>query len=704
MALTKAEIEKSLGLISKAWGRQKGYVFFPYIDREVQRRSGKRRGGFNEGPAFFWPRDREKVIAHLQKHEHHDVYWTASMFEYPMRREDMAMDEHALWADLDFVDPSTLDEYRPTIAWESSPGRYQCLWVAGQGDFQGASWPGNENQRMTYFVGADASGWDTAQLLRIPGWENHKLEYQRKDGTYPKGKILWSNGPRYLPGDFSDLPEVVGGVDTQLSEAISSDIDGVDRLEVLARVRLKLNQTARELLAAKDTSGADKSDKLWYLIRCLADVGCNTAEIVAVVRETVWNKFRDRHDEMRRLITEASKAIAKRSDETIAKLEDEHEEEEVERAAPQRFGFLLKNIKKPKYLVQGVLTEGACGFIAGEPKCYKSWVGLDLALSVATGADFLGEFRVANPGPVLYIQEEDPAPTLKNRSAKIWVNKSTDKFELTEEDDAAGVYWLPPEQEEVFDPNINASIQQGIVISNEAWQIWLDETLAAGMDGEPYRLMIIDTLMMTAGEVDENRSQEMTTKIFKPLKVLSRKHNVALLVVHHMGKSEKSRPGQRMLGAVANHAWAEDSIYLSRSGLKDVRMDLESKTVPAATYRMSNIDNLAWEPVISPWRPDEDPTPAEVERGGGRQYQGGGGGPRVNGRQRTKRMNKNQEAIIRSLAESPTGLSTKQISDVLQIERSSTHKTMARLLDQELVERQVMPGGTNLWKLVPQNA
>src|SRR5690606_34937940 len=147
------------------------------------------------------------------------------------------------------------------------------------------------------------------------------------------------------------------------------DIDSVDRLEVIARVRLKLTKRARDMLSARETSG-DRSDQLWYLIRCLADVGCSTAEIVSVVRETVWNKFRDRGDEVRRLVIEASKAIAKRSDETIAKLD---EEVDTPRNRPQRLGFLLKNVKRPQYLIDGILTEGACGFIAGEPKCYKSW-------------------------------------------------------------------------------------------------------------------------------------------------------------------------------------------------------------------------------------------------------------------------------------------------------------------------------------------
>jgi hypothetical protein len=689
--VSKNDAEKALRLISSAWGRkQQGYVFFPWIDRDKQLQTGKRRVGFNEGPSFFWPRDREKIVDHMLLHTQHDLYWTTSLFEYPMRREDVAMDEHALWADLDEVDPRQLEDYPPTIAWESSPGRYQALWVAAQGDFQGASWPGNENQKMTYMIGADPSGWDTVQLLRIPGWQNHKPEYMREDGTYPEGKILWYDGPRYSPGDFADLPALQVG-DTQLTDALTADIDGVDRLETISRIKLKLNHRARELLNAREASG-DKSDNLWYLTRCLADAGLNTAEIVAVVRETVWNKFRDRHDELRRLIAEASKAIAKRSTETVAKLEKDDVDDQIERPAPQRLGFLLKNIKKPKYLVQGVLTEGACGFIAGEPKCYKSWVGLDLALSVATGADFLGHFRVQDPGPVLYIQEEDPAPTLKNRSAKIWVNKSTDKFELVHTPDEAGLYWLPPEQDLTFDPQVNAYIQQGVVVSNEAWQLWLDETLAKGMDGEPYRLVIIDTLMMTAGEVDENRSQEMTNKIFKPLKTLSRKHNAALLVVHHMGKSDKSRPGQRLLGSVANHAWGEDSIYLSRSGLKDVRIDLESKTVPAATYRMSDINNLAWSPTIAPWRNEEED---DQQQGGAGEY---AGTQQARGQRRAKQ--KQAAPVVDLLKQSPTGLTTAELAIELKITRSSVHRQMTRLLENGTIEREVLPNGSNRWKLI----
>ena len=91
--VSKAEVEKALRIISMAWGRnQSGYVFFPWINREKQLKTGRRRTGFNEGPAFRWPQDKPLIIDHILSHTQHDLYWTASLFEYPMRREDVAMD------------------------------------------------------------------------------------------------------------------------------------------------------------------------------------------------------------------------------------------------------------------------------------------------------------------------------------------------------------------------------------------------------------------------------------------------------------------------------------------------------------------------------------------------------------------------------------------------------------------------------------
>ena len=608
-------LTRTINVISKAWGNQSGYCFFPYIDRKKQMETGLRREGYNEGPdprrgerdkkdrrgqSFRWPNDRQEIREYLDQHlkEGHDVYWCPSLFEFPARRSDLAMDEHALWADLDEVDPREISDYPPTVAWESSPGRYQALWLASDGDFQGASWPGNENQRLTYHLGADLGGWDTTQLLRLPGWPNFKPErVEANGGQAPRGRLLWSAGQSYTVEDFHDLPPVRGAVSGELTEALEQEIEDIDRLKVIARVKLKLNHTARDLLNAREVSG-DRSAQMWYLMRCLADAGASTTEIVAVMQPLVWNKFVGRADEMKRLIAEASKAIASRSDEVKEELDEESDWQK-----PQRLGVLLRNIKRPVWLVESILTEGACGFIAGEPKTWKSWIGYDLALSVATGADFLGHFPVRNPGPVLYIQEEDPPPTLKTRGAKIWSGKTVDKMELSED---GGIYWLPPAEEQDFDPDVDAMVQSGVVLSDDLWQLRLDEILEHGMGKDQHRLVVVDTLMMTAGEVDENRAQEMTTKIFRPIKLLSRKHNVAIIVVHHLGKADRQRMGQRMLGSMANHAWSEDSMYLLKSSQSTVKMEVESKVAPGQIFKLGNLDNNRWEPQISTWRKDDE--------------------------------------------------------------------------------------------------
>lgn len=600
------EYAKALRLISRAWGGQDGYVFFPHIDREEQARTGQRRAGYHENRAFKWPEERSAILKHMKLHTEHDLYWCPSIFEGPDRKSELAMDEHALWADLDEANPKELrgnQDFKPTVAWESSPGRYQGLWLGNPelGDFQGASWPGNENQRLSYFLGADRSGWDTTQLLRIPGWPNHKPENADRMGRPPIGKLLWERGPMYEYDDFKALPEVKGALTMdRLGEVIESEIDGVDRHKVIARVKLKLNQRARELLAARDAIGpqGSRGDNLWYLIRCLADAGCTVQEIVAVARGTVWNKFEGRADELKRLITEATKAIEQRPTEVVEAIE----EEQAPKPRPQRLAAFLKDVKPPTWLVEGIATEGSVGFIAGQPKSFKSWMALDLALSVSTGSDFLDYFRVVRPGPVLYIQEEDSAITVKSRAKKIWRGKTTDKMRLI--NNGKDVLWEPANPEE-FDPDIDIYCMEGFVASEGHWLEWLDETLAEGMDGRPYVLVIIDTLMNVAGDVEENKAQQMTTRIFKPLKLLMRKHACALRFVHHMGKgggeNDTRRGGQKLLGSTANHAWSEDSLYIGRTGKPgQLKVEFESKSAPEDSYLISGLDNKQWTPVFEP--------------------------------------------------------------------------------------------------------
>jgi len=650
--------EQRLQVISRAWGRKQDdvyYCFFPWIDREEQAQAGTRRAGFHDGPAFKWPTDRSKILAHMAVHEHHDLYWCPSLFEYPERKTEFATDEKSLWADLDEVDPRTLDDYPPTVAWETSPGRYQALWILNQGDIRGASWEGNENQQLTYAIGADESGWDTTQLLRIPGWRNHKLNYRDKKGNAPVGKLLWKNKRFYLPDEFSDLPKLERGDFT--AEAVADNIEALDRSKVMAKWKLKIPKRIRELINAKETSG-DRSDVLWDIERSLADIGCSVEEIVVIVRATAWNKYDGRADELKRLVQEASKAIRQRPADVTKELEEASED----KGSPVRWNDYLANIRPPQFLIKDVLARGKVGFIAGEPKAWKSWSAIDMAFSVAEGNRFLDFFDVVEPGPVLYIQEEDDPSTVKSRGDKIWRGKTIDRVVM---DKDGSVHWVPGSDLE-FNPAVDVYMQQGLTISEPEWQEWLSDTLRAGSgpNGVPYVLVLIDTLMMVAGDVEENRAQEMTTKIFRPLKMIAREHDVAVMVVHHLrkGGDDEKRGGQLMLGSVANHAWSENSIYLRLSKAGTIKMEVESKFFPGEDYRLNGLaKSRDWNPQVELWSAREQ-TNSE---------------PRGGTQSRTKRNTSEMSPVLKVLAESGRLMSNQE----LQAATSRTYNAVWRILD-----------------------
>src|ERR1700720_1032394 len=67
------------------------------------------------------------------------------------------------------------------------------------------------------------------------------------------------------------------------------------------------------------------------------------------------------------------------------------------------------------WLVQGLWAAQAVGILGGEPKCCKSFLALDLAVSVASGAPCLRRFVVQRTGPVLLFPAEDSLAVVRRR-------------------------------------------------------------------------------------------------------------------------------------------------------------------------------------------------------------------------------------------------------------------------------------------------
>src|SRR6201998_2837117 len=68
-----------------------------------------------------------------------------------------------------------------------------------------------------------------------------------------------------------------------------------------------------------------------------------------------------------------------------------------------------------QWLVEGLWSDQAVGILGGEPKCCKSFLALDIAVSVASGTACLRQFPVRRPGKVLLFPAEDSLTVVRQR-------------------------------------------------------------------------------------------------------------------------------------------------------------------------------------------------------------------------------------------------------------------------------------------------
>lgn len=694
MGMTKKEAERILAIISQAWGSDdsEGYCFFPWITTEGEERKFHTR-------VFYWPVDQPEIVDHFVDHVDDDLYWCPMLFSEDKRQVAFAQEEYCLWADLDEADPRKIDKrWRPSVAWETSPGRYQALWLLAdpnEEDLYGASQKGADNQRMTRLIGADPSGWDTTQLLRLPGWTNHKTQYE-VDGEFPRGRLLWnSKGPRYRAEDFNDLPAIPKNdeeapIDTNLFDTI----DGIESERVLDRVKHDLPKGALTELRRGPEEGQERSRRMFYLMRCLGDVGCSVAEIISVIRPTLWNKFVGRPDELDQLLRQATDAWNRRKTSPIS---------ELTHHTPKNVNDFLKGIQRPTWLIKNMMVKGSVGFIGGEPKARKSWVALDLAMSVAAYSaglhvQFLDKFPIGHPGPVLYFILEDGDYLVGDRIKQVWEDKT--RYD--------GTRFLvdPTTKETVSDVHdrINAHLNliygEPVDLANPASMARVHRVIREGYklsNGKtmPYALVIIDTLMRSMGGSDINNMGEMMNGILDPLSRLAKEKKINILLVHHFNKSKTEgevRGGTRLLGSQALHAWAEDSFYLTEK-THGFTLELESKVAPGNRWE------FATDPTQQLWQPRHvldvgghihEPAFAEVAQPRQRAT------PTVVNNEPKRWPHARKPKIVNALKRlGPGAHRCTDIAQAANTASSNAHKALRRAEEYNLVTRQ-----GNLWSLV----
>ncbi len=190
-----------------------------------------------------------------------------------------------------------------------------------------------------------------------------------------------------------------------------------------------------------------------------------------------------------------------------------------------------------RWLIDALWPRAGVGIIGGAPKACKSWLALDVAVSVASGTPCLDTFPVTDPGGALVYMAEDAAPIVKARLAGICRHRALDLAALP-----IGV---------ITAPSVRLDVPRD------------QHRLAATLRREAPRVLLLDPFVRLH-RINENHAGEVAA-ILGYLRELQRAHDLAVVVVHHARKNGGSTTGgQSLRGSGDFFAWVDTALSLRR--------------------------------------------------------------------------------------------------------------------------------------------
>jgi len=192
--------------------------------------------------------------------------------------------------------------------------------------------------------------------------------------------------------------------------------------------------------------------------------------------------------------------------------------------------LMLDTILPPRPIIDDLLYEGMLLF-GGKSKRGKSWLMLDLAISVATGTPVWGHFPVPEPQPVLYISLEDGRGRIKQRVDEIRPGVKAHGY-------LQFLYNFP-----VLDKG-------GL------------ERLRGYMEDGRYRLIIIDVLakIEPAAKGGSEKTYLEIYDMFAPLQDLRRDNPLCVAMITHLRKTEAEDIFDTLHGSVG-YQGVQDALW-----------------------------------------------------------------------------------------------------------------------------------------------
>jgi hypothetical protein len=276
-------------LIASAEAATKRETFFRIIFQEYEgficiahRKAGK--GAFGE-EFFQYPNQMETMLGYIESHIMDcDVWFCPMLFDTQARKKEHVAITPVVYSDLDTCAPSKL-LVKPTITLKTSPGKWQAVWKLDT-----APTPADAesiSKRIAYYHaddGADKSGWDLTQLLRVPFTNNHKYGDQR----IPTVQIEDVDNSPLTIESFSVYP---------ITEELSAeDVPFPDEWpyengdQVLEARRIELHPNVWPLYQLPPQG--DWSKALWQLEMLLFETDLSREEVFLVAMDAKCNKYK----------------------------------------------------------------------------------------------------------------------------------------------------------------------------------------------------------------------------------------------------------------------------------------------------------------------------------------------------------------------------------------------------------------------------
>lgn len=239
-------------------------------------------------------------------------------------------------------------------------------------------------------------------------------------------------------------------------------------------------------------------------------------------------------------------------------------------------------IETPSWLVPGLLQRKAIHVLSSDKGCYKTWLGLSLLTAGIYGTPVLGE-KPLSKFSTIYVAADSPDWDISQQLRKLLLANNL-------RPDFADTFILP----------------FGIQFTNEKHVSALAE-LASCYDIDH---LVIDVKGYTQGHLDENSDTEQML-YYRVMKHFRDKLGMAVTILHHFGKINKTARGAGTVEQAAEHAFhlikTKTGVLLRR---EKIRGD-ELWTDRLFSLGHQNGGRLLV-PVEAPVTPAEEPAPPEA--------------------------------------------------------------------------------------------